>query len=77
MLLILFKTITDALQYFRVSQDVIVRTRLADSEWLSICSASSSQACRAATLLLYFSQLQITSSNMLRTLRTSSARFFH
>ena len=52
-------------------------TRFAFSDWLSICSASSSQACRPATVLLYFSQLQITSSSILRTLRTSKARFFH
>lgn len=52
-------------------------TRLSFSDWLSIFSASSSQACRLATVLLYFSQLQITSSSMLRTLRTSTDRFFH
>lgn len=56
---------------------LLQRTRLSLSDWLSIFSASSSQACRLATVLLYFSQLQITSSSMLRTLRTSTDRFFH
>lgn len=55
----------------------LVLTRLVFSDWLSMRSASSSQAWRAATLLVYFSQLEITSSSMLRTLRTSKARFFH
>lgn len=64
-------------QHFIWKSQTFQRTRLSLSEWLSIFSASSSQACRLATELLYFSQLQITSSSMLRTLRTSTDRFFH
>ncbi len=56
-------------QHFIWSLKLFNATRLSLSEWLSIFSASSSQACRLATELLYFSQLQITSSSMLRTLR--------
>lgn len=56
---------------------LLVHTFLECSGWFSIFSASSSQACRPATVLLYLSQLAITSSNMLLTLLTSTERFLH
>lgn len=56
---------------------LLVHTFLECSGWFSIFSASSSQACRPATVLLYLSQLAITSSSMLLTLLTSTERFLH
>lgn len=56
---------------------LLVHTFLDCSGWFSIFSASSSQACRPATVLLYLSQLTITSSSMLLTLLTSTERFLH
>lgn len=53
------------------------RTLLMFSGLSSASSASSSQACKEATVELYFSQLDSTSSNMLLTLRTSMDRLLH
>lgn len=52
-------------------------TRFMFSGWLRASSASSSQACKEATVELYLSQLDSTSSSMLLTLRTSMDRLLH
>ena len=52
-------------------------TRFTFSGWLRASSASSSQACKEATVELYLSQLDSTSSSMLLTLRTSMDKLLH
>lgn len=61
----------------RIQVDKDYFTILVFSGWLSASSASSSQACKEATVELYLSQLISTSSSMLLTLRSSMDRLRH